>query len=166
MKSTKGALRINTAVLGCNFDLVEGKRGEEWVVGLQLEAGPAVLVRPDQHILNCYTEEISAEQILAKVSIPKPIVSLSPVPGHRDVLEFRSSSFFSISAPGGAAAVRTWGVQILTTLIRVRDTSCILQWSAMEILFETEPLSIRSIHVIKETSCNSFLRVGFICQIE
>jgi hypothetical protein len=60
-------LNINTAVLGTDFELVKGKRADEWVVGLQLGHGGAVLVRPDQHILGCYGGGVGTEEVLKGV---------------------------------------------------------------------------------------------------
>lgn len=59
-----GALKIKLATLGVDFDLVPGMRAEEWLKGMQLESGGAVLVRPDQHILNTFTRETTANQAL------------------------------------------------------------------------------------------------------
>lgn len=58
------SLKINAAVLGTDFELVPGARKNEWVMGLQLNHGAAVLVRPDQHILNCYGQEASVTEVL------------------------------------------------------------------------------------------------------
>jgi hypothetical protein len=58
------SLKINTAVLGHDFELVKGARRNEWVMGLQLEHGGAVVVRPDQHILNCYGKDTGAREVL------------------------------------------------------------------------------------------------------
>lgn len=58
------SLKINTAVLGQDFELVLGARKNEWVMGLQLNHGAAVMVRPDQHILNCYGKETSVEEVI------------------------------------------------------------------------------------------------------
>lgn len=57
-------LQINAAVLGRDFELVPGARKNEWVMGLQLNHGAAVLVRPDQHILNCYGKETNIEEVI------------------------------------------------------------------------------------------------------
>ena len=62
-KSARSTLKINAAVLGEDFELVGGARRKEWIVGLQLEHGAAVLVRPDQHILNCYGVETKVEEV-------------------------------------------------------------------------------------------------------
>ncbi|KUJ14152.1 3-propionate hydroxylase [Mollisia scopiformis] len=58
------SLKINAAVLGKDFELVPGARKHEWVMGLQLNHGAGVLVRPDQHILNCYGKETSVEEVI------------------------------------------------------------------------------------------------------
>ncbi|CZR64181.1 uncharacterized protein PAC_14078 [Phialocephala subalpina] len=57
-------LKVNAAVLGRDFELVPGARKSEWVMGLQLNHGAAVLVRPDQHLLNCYGKETSVEGVI------------------------------------------------------------------------------------------------------
>ena len=57
-------LKINAAILGEDFELVAGARRNEWVMGLQLERGGAVLVRPDQHILNCYGVETKVDEMV------------------------------------------------------------------------------------------------------
>lgn len=64
LKSAGNRLKINTAALGEDFELVTGARRNEWVMGLQLERGAAVLVRPDQHILNCYGVNTQVGEIL------------------------------------------------------------------------------------------------------
>jgi hypothetical protein len=64
LKSAGNGLKINTAALGEDFELVTGARRNEWVMGLQLERGAAVLVRPDQHILNCYGVDTQVGEIL------------------------------------------------------------------------------------------------------
>jgi hypothetical protein len=56
-------LKIASAILGRDFELVPGARKNEWIMGLQLEHGGAVLVRPDQHILNCYTHDTKFEAL-------------------------------------------------------------------------------------------------------
>jgi hypothetical protein len=56
-------VKINCAVMGRDFDLVKGARGKEWVMGLQLNDGAAVLVRPDQHILGCFGREMGIEEV-------------------------------------------------------------------------------------------------------
>ncbi|KAF8851507.1 hypothetical protein BDZ45DRAFT_679079 [Acephala macrosclerotiorum] len=58
------SMKINSAVLGKDFELVPGARKNEWVMGLQLNHGAAVLVRPDQHILNCYGKETIVEEVV------------------------------------------------------------------------------------------------------
>jgi hypothetical protein len=63
-KSAAKGLKINSAVLGVDFELVEGARRNEWVMGLQLEHGAAALVRPDQHILNCYGRETRVGELV------------------------------------------------------------------------------------------------------
>ncbi|PMD39449.1 3-propionate hydroxylase [Hyaloscypha variabilis F] len=55
--------KINSAILGEDFEIVEGARRNEWIMGLQLAHGAAVLVRPDQHILNCYMAETKAQEV-------------------------------------------------------------------------------------------------------
>jgi hypothetical protein len=62
-KSAGKGLKVNAAVLGEDFELVCGARRNEWIMGLQLEHGAAVLVRPDQHILNCYGVETKVEEV-------------------------------------------------------------------------------------------------------
>jgi hypothetical protein len=62
-KSATPRLKINSAVLGEDFELVPGARKNEWIMGLQLEHGGAVLVRPDQHILNCYGKETRVGEV-------------------------------------------------------------------------------------------------------
>jgi hypothetical protein len=66
-KSATQALKINTAILGGDFELVPGARRNEWVMGLQLDHGAAVLVRPDQHILGCYQKETSVGEIFREL---------------------------------------------------------------------------------------------------
>ncbi|PMD30074.1 3-propionate hydroxylase [Hyaloscypha variabilis F] len=62
-KSVSKGLKVNAAILGEDFDLVAGARKNEWIMGLQLERGGAVLVRPDQHILNCYGVDTYVDEI-------------------------------------------------------------------------------------------------------
>ncbi|PVH79348.1 3-propionate hydroxylase [Cadophora sp. DSE1049] len=62
-KSNAKTLKINTAALGKDFNLVAGARANEWVMGMQLEHGAAVLVRPDQHILNCYGAGTKVDEV-------------------------------------------------------------------------------------------------------
>ena len=57
------ALKINPALLGKDFYLIDGKRGEEWVMGFQFDRGGSVLVRPDQHILACYGIDSGVEEV-------------------------------------------------------------------------------------------------------
>lgn len=63
-KSNARTLQIKTAALGKDFNLVAGARANEWVMGMQLEHGSAVLVRPDQHILNCYSAGTKVDELL------------------------------------------------------------------------------------------------------
>lgn len=63
-KAAALSLKINSAVLGEDFQLVPGARKNEWVMGLQLDHGGAVLVRPDQHILNCYGRDTGVGEVL------------------------------------------------------------------------------------------------------
>jgi hypothetical protein len=56
-------LKINAALLGKDFYLIDGKRSEEWVMGFQFDRGGAVLVRPDQHILDCYGIDAGVEEV-------------------------------------------------------------------------------------------------------
>ncbi|KAH9210423.1 3-propionate hydroxylase [Leptodontidium sp. 2 PMI_412] len=63
-KSNARTLKINTAILGQDFNLIPGARANEWVMGMQLEHGAAVLVRPDQHILNCYGAGTKVDEVL------------------------------------------------------------------------------------------------------
>ncbi|KAG4438937.1 hypothetical protein IFR05_005563 [Cadophora sp. M221] len=63
-KSNARTLKINTAILGQDFNLVPGARANEWVMGMQLEHGAAALVRPDQHILNCYGARTKVDEVL------------------------------------------------------------------------------------------------------
>jgi hypothetical protein len=62
-RSAGKGLKINGAILGEDFELIGGARRNEWVMGLQLEHGAAVLVRPDQHILNCYGLETKVDEV-------------------------------------------------------------------------------------------------------
>ncbi|KAK0111364.1 hypothetical protein ONS95_001726 [Cadophora gregata] len=63
-KSNARTVKINSAGLGKDFNLVAGARANEWVMGMQLEHGAAVLVRPDQHILNCYGAGTKVGEVL------------------------------------------------------------------------------------------------------
>jgi len=63
-KSNARTLKINIAALGKDFNLVAGARANEWVMGMQLEHGSAVLVRSDQHILNCYSAGTKVDELL------------------------------------------------------------------------------------------------------
>ena len=58
------SLKVNTAIWGKDFELVTGAKGNEWLMGMQLENGAAVLVRPDQHILSCHTKHAGDEEVL------------------------------------------------------------------------------------------------------
>ncbi len=58
------SLKVNTAIWNKDFQLVPGARGNEWLIGMQLEHGAAVLVRPDQHILSCHTKDAGSEEVL------------------------------------------------------------------------------------------------------
>ncbi|KAH8595335.1 FAD binding domain-containing protein [Bisporella sp. PMI_857] len=51
LSETARTLKINHLAMSIDFDLVPGGRAAEWVKGLQLLEGAAVLIRPDQHIL-------------------------------------------------------------------------------------------------------------------
>ena len=50
-ESLPRGLKINVGVLGEDFEILAGEKGDEWLRRMQLTAGGAVLVRPDQHIL-------------------------------------------------------------------------------------------------------------------
>lgn len=62
-KSAGGGLKINASILGEDFELVAGARRNEWIIGLQLEHGAAVLVKPDQHMLNCYGVDTKVDEV-------------------------------------------------------------------------------------------------------
>ena len=47
-------LKVNIAVLNEDFQIVEGVKKTEWVTEMGLSEGGAVLVRPDQHILDVF----------------------------------------------------------------------------------------------------------------
>ncbi|KAB8207004.1 FAD binding domain-containing protein [Aspergillus parasiticus] len=47
-------LKIRLVIRGSDFDLQPGKNGEDWVQLTKLYDGNAILVRPDQHILECF----------------------------------------------------------------------------------------------------------------
>ncbi|KAG0647329.1 2,4-dichlorophenol hydroxylase [Hyphodiscus hymeniophilus] len=57
------SFKINLVTLGIDFELIPGARGTEWVKGLQLYHGTAVIVRPDQHILQSFPAHSTAEQV-------------------------------------------------------------------------------------------------------
>lgn len=56
-------LRLNLVVMGKDFELQPGARSKAWVIGLQLQQGTAVLIRPDQHILKIYGKNTSAGEV-------------------------------------------------------------------------------------------------------
>jgi hypothetical protein len=56
-------LKINAALLGKDFYLIDGKRSDEWAMGFQFDRGGAVLVRPDQHILDCYGIDSGVKEV-------------------------------------------------------------------------------------------------------
>jgi FAD binding domain len=62
-KAASTSLKVNVIALGKDFELVPGARAEEWIRGLQLDCGSAVLVRPDQHILDIFGRTTTAEQV-------------------------------------------------------------------------------------------------------
>lgn len=57
------SLKINAAALGRDFELAPGARGDEWLMGMQLDHGAAVLVRPDQHILSCHVKGAGVDEV-------------------------------------------------------------------------------------------------------
>jgi FAD binding domain len=61
------ALKINLVLLGTHFKLVPDMRAEEWLKGMQIRSGGALLVRPDQHILNAFARDTSADQVLKEL---------------------------------------------------------------------------------------------------
>ncbi|KFY88038.1 hypothetical protein V500_06606 [Pseudogymnoascus sp. VKM F-4518 (FW-2643)] len=60
-------LRINVLALSKDFHLVPGAHGEEWVEALRLKDGGAVLVRPDQHILQTFRGETTSGLVLSSL---------------------------------------------------------------------------------------------------
>jgi hypothetical protein len=54
-------LKINLAVLGEDFELLNGGDAEMWVTEMGLDDGGAVLVRPDQHILAIFPAQTTAD---------------------------------------------------------------------------------------------------------
>lgn len=60
-------LKINVLALGKDIDLVPGAQGERWVEALQLEDGSAVLIRPDQHILQTFKGEPTTQLVLGSL---------------------------------------------------------------------------------------------------
>ncbi|KAG9234664.1 3-propionate hydroxylase [Amylocarpus encephaloides] len=63
MPKKASSLRINAVLMGRDFNLVPGARAGEWLQGTQLKNGHAVLVRPDQHILNTFLRHTTPEQL-------------------------------------------------------------------------------------------------------
>jgi hypothetical protein len=57
-------LKINVAVLSDDFEIVEGSKSDDWAKEMGLSEGGAVLVRPDQHILELF-EKADAGQVIA-----------------------------------------------------------------------------------------------------
>jgi hypothetical protein len=57
------ASKINLVTLGIYFELIPGARGTEWVIGLQLQHGTAVIIRPDQHTLQTFVAKSTAEKV-------------------------------------------------------------------------------------------------------
>ncbi|KAL2817900.1 FAD binding domain-containing protein [Aspergillus cavernicola] len=60
-------LKVETAVLGMDFELEEGKHSEQWTRLMRLREGQVTLVRPDQHILASFDSEKAGVADLVEV---------------------------------------------------------------------------------------------------
>lgn len=68
-RSVRDTLKINTAVLGVDFDF-EGDQPDEWLNLMRLKEGQATLVRPDQHILATFeSSSIRSEDLVKALRI-------------------------------------------------------------------------------------------------
>jgi hypothetical protein len=65
--SVQKIVKINLLVMGEDFNLMPGARAEEWARGLQLANGAAILVRPDQHILDTFGKDTTPEQFASSL---------------------------------------------------------------------------------------------------
>lgn len=76
-------LKINTVVLGGDFEPLSCRRAEEWVEEMYLKEGGGVLLRPDQHILETWREIPAAEEIFNALAEHLGLRHESEYPGRK-----------------------------------------------------------------------------------